>query len=119
MRHRKTLVETQASISHFQQARQHHLQVVAEANRQRSNETLQQTRAVADWLSPADVSAYQETARKARQQSSGGGDWLLTRDMFRSWSHLTSEVTPLLWVTGIPGAGKSFHEDLVCLEACC
>jgi len=105
MRYRKTLVETRASSMQFLQARQLHLRMIAESKSQIQSDSLQQKRSVAEWLAPANVEIFQKAGREARQQSSGSGEWLLTRDVFRSWCHPASIVTPLLWITGIPGAG--------------
>ncbi|KAI9689967.1 MAG: hypothetical protein M1822_009849 [Bathelium mastoideum] len=40
-----------------------------------------------------------------KQRISGTGGWILQEPLFKSW---TSGAIPLLWISGFPGAGKSF-----------
>jgi len=35
----------------------------------------------------------------------GTGDWILHRDLVIDWLDHSSSVNPILWLTGIPGAG--------------
>ena len=45
-----------------------------------------------------------ETIRRTRVQ--GTGYWLENEIAFRNWSDTSSRSAPVLWLSGIPGAGK-------------
>lgn len=119
----KRTVETQANALETQHAQQGRidnatqfaelLQQSQEARRRaeegfesiHSEETRRQKQSVLKWLSPADTTSDQEYYRECR----GGpdsGKWLLMHRRFKAWLDPTSDSAPLLWVTGMPGAGK-------------
>ncbi|KAL9107505.1 MAG: hypothetical protein Q9227_007607 [Pyrenula ochraceoflavens] len=55
-------------------------------------------------LSPSDASEI-IFDRNERKRLQGSGDWVRKDNNFKSWFE---RITPLLWITGIQGAGKSF-----------
>ncbi|KAJ5538185.1 ankyrin repeat-containing protein [Penicillium frequentans] len=64
-----------------------------------------QLREVQCWLNGADVATDQDTLRLARSGNPRSGSWLLKHTLFSSWKDTTEK--PILWVNGIPGAGKT------------
>lgn len=57
------------------------------------------------WLSGFDNGDDHSRHRDARIHPASG-HWLLTDHRFENWKSLDFCSTPLLWMTGIPGAGK-------------
>lgn len=105
-RHRKLVVE-QASIVHFQESQK--LRALAEMNsRERQDEYLRRRWLdVQRWLSAYNSTRQQEICISAKSECPGSGQWLLTHNQFAGWSDLYYCRTPLLWLNGIPGAGKT------------
>ncbi|KAI1563089.1 hypothetical protein PtrEW13061_012073 [Pyrenophora tritici-repentis] len=69
------------------------------------------------WLVAANCGADQETYARVRQEYPGTGQWFLQKNRFRSWFDPNFCSTPLLWMNGIPGAGKTILASLVIEEA--
>jgi hypothetical protein len=119
-RHR-SLIETQANISQieeFQESRR------IESDRFETymrNEELVRSRALHCWLKAADVDSDQYHFAKLRADYPETGKWLLKHAAFKQWfdPHYAI-VPPLLWLNGIPGAGKcsnSAHNRIPALTA--
>jgi len=62
--------------------------------------------AVNQWLCAADVEDDQAYGIKIRSEVAGSGNWLLGIEKFKSWFDEQYCSTPLLWLNGMPGAGK-------------
>ncbi|KAJ5189548.1 hypothetical protein N7491_005878 [Penicillium cf. griseofulvum] len=52
-----------------------------------------------------NVMTDQDTLTRARSGNPQAGIWLLRHELFRSWKE--RNTNPILWVNGIPGAGKT------------
>ena len=59
---------------------------------------------VQQWLGAVDICARHESATDKR--FAGTGDWLLENHRFQRWFSPDQCVDPLLWLHGMPGAGK-------------
>jgi len=106
MRQHKHLIESQASIVEFEEIQK--LRKVADAEFQNARDAdLDRRRSkVMQWLSPASSETIQEGCEKARSEYPGTGQWLLRDDRFQSWFDPSFCSNPLLWLSGIPGAGN-------------
>ena len=76
----------------------------------RREETQRQKQYVLKWLSAVDAMSDQDHHRDCRNISDSG-QWLLQNKRFQAWRDPDSLSSPLLWVTGIPGAGNYLVED--------
>lgn len=65
---------------------------------------------VQQWLCALDVQARQEDAAKVRYDRTG--QWLLNDPRFVKWFSIDYCAEPLLWLSGIPGAGELALEFL-------
>ena len=105
-RHR-SLIESQASLSQiedFQESRKIEDDRFAAAM---ENEDLRQSKAVYDWLRAASVDSDQYHYTKIRADYPGSGRWILDNASFKEWfDPQFPTIPPLLWLNGIPGAGK-------------
>ncbi|KAL8707590.1 MAG: hypothetical protein Q9220_007431 [cf. Caloplaca sp. 1 TL-2023] len=63
-------------------------------------------------LDPADYGRDQYAASEQRRQHSSGA-WLLQNTNYRRWSDLNVECNPLLYLHGIPGAGKTIMSSFI------
>ena len=99
LRRHKELLESEkgtAAILEMQSLRQD----IATAERRRRRIT------VFDKINPAKYEEDQESASKKRRGSESGY-WILRQKQFQDWSDIHMRVDPILWMNGIPGAGKS------------
>jgi len=107
LRRHQHLVETQASILHFEEslrireAAERHLHESREVERRR------QTERVRSWLTSPNMEADQQKYATVREETPGSGSWILSDPKFRSWFDPDFCFEPLLWINGIPGAGKT------------
>jgi hypothetical protein len=111
MKQHRSLIESQAGIVEFEEIQR--LRKVAEVEFQNARDSdLDRRRSkVLQWLSPASSETIQEGCEKARSEYPGTGQWLLKEDKFNKWFDPNFCSNPLLWLGGIPGAGK-----LQCLQ---
>jgi hypothetical protein len=66
------------------------------------------------WLCPFSCESQQETHLKTRSVCKDPGRWLLDNPRFQDWLNPDYCSKPLLWLNGIPGAGRIFIKiDLI------
>lgn len=84
------------------------MRVMAEAEFRglREAEDLRRRSAVRDWLSAANVEEDQEFKASVRAEYLGVCSWILAHKSVQAWSDSNPHSLPLLWINGIPGAGK-------------
>lgn len=80
---------------------------------ERRDEDLRRLKTVYDWLRPAGVENDHYEFMKTRAAFPDTGRWLLDHPTFQEWfdPHYPM-VPPLLWLNGIPGAGKSLNFNI-------
>ncbi|KAF2647502.1 hypothetical protein K491DRAFT_699595 [Lophiostoma macrostomum CBS 122681] len=82
------------------------------------DEHLRKLYMVTQWLRPASVEGDHMTHMKKRVPSKATGMWLFDDPTFQEWFDLQFPmVPPLLWLCGIPGAGKTVLASLVIEKA--
>ncbi|VUC22967.1 unnamed protein product [Clonostachys rosea] len=75
-----------------------------------NEEELRQERTVHEWLKASDVEVDHHNLCQLREQYPDSGRWLLQNTTFSQWfDQRFPPIPPLLWINGIPGAGK-VHE---------
>ncbi|KAI8631124.1 hypothetical protein F5Y19DRAFT_473523 [Xylariaceae sp. FL1651] len=72
---------------------------------------------VMQWLSPFNCEAEQNRHRRTRSICVSPGTWLLNDPRFKQWFSPEFCSTPLLWLNGIPGAGKTILASIIVDEA--
>ena len=71
------------------------------------HEELRYLQTVHLWLKAASVDSDQYTFSKIREDYPGTGQWLLDNTLFKEWfDPQYPTIPPLLWLSGIPGAGN-------------
>ncbi|KAI6553144.1 hypothetical protein MCOR04_010777 [Pyricularia oryzae] len=115
-RHRR-LIESRASLTQFEEV----LNIRANAEKYfkelKDGENRRRREVVFRWLSSADVEAVHEQRVDARAWSSQSCSWLLQAQLFQHWFDPMYCQTPLLWLNGKPGSGKSVLASLIIEEA--
>jgi hypothetical protein len=88
-----------AEILRIGQQSQNALQMAEDQENQRCRDVIGQ------WLSAGNYEADQETYSDIRNEYPGTGQWLMEFDKFKAWFNPYFCTVPLLWLSGIPGAG--------------
>lgn len=101
----KSLLETDASLTEVND-----IQITREASHEdfqimRRKELDDRRASVQQWLGFASIETRHEDASTDRHP--GTGKWLLQHPKFQAWFDITYCMTPVLWLNGKPGAGKS------------
>ncbi|KAK6342295.1 hypothetical protein TWF718_007698 [Orbilia javanica] len=108
------LIRDAVSITHFDEAMRLHSiaeQGFRDAAKDRVYSTLDRFR---QELQPALLStARLEAARAISKRNPGAGDWLKNHPDFIEWKSLPSRVDPVLFLYGIPGAGKTTLSSII------
>ncbi|KAM7213295.1 hypothetical protein V8F06_011306 [Rhypophila decipiens] len=94
MERHKHLIESQASIVQFEEAQR--FRETVEANFREIREQFVRHK----WPD-------QLNCARAKSDSPGSGQWLLKHGQFKDWYDPVYCLKPLLWLNGIPGAGKT------------
>jgi hypothetical protein len=108
--HHKALVESRANIIQIQEAQasraaaQNNFSVLKESQRKTHHFE------VISWLSAPVAALDQEAAAIVRSECPTSGQWLLQDNNMKAWMDLNNSLVPMLWINGIPGAGrKNIH----------
>lgn len=112
IRRHKRLVETEASLIEYENAKFDRMQRTTEFEMREKQEHLRRKGYLGSWLAGPDVRSDQENGQLARKDCPNSGKWILAKQAFRTWFDLKSASPPCLWIHGKPGAGKSRIEDL-------
>jgi len=120
LRRHKQLIESQASLLHFQQC-QHDshatLLLIQQYQRSRSElfnklqkqeeaESQRKYREVITWIAAADTTIQDhESFCATRREYPGSGEWILKHEKVQNWKQADNPVSSILWLNGIPGAG--------------
>lgn len=117
LRQHKELVERQADLIEFQEAKQARDDAQRQYEESEARERSRRRLFLRDWLEAPNMAGHQEkgqTTREARPQS---GNWLLLRDKVKAWLDPSMSVSAGLWIHGIPGAGKTILASLL-IDTC-
>ncbi|CEN61886.1 hypothetical protein ASPCAL08533 [Aspergillus calidoustus] len=103
----KMLLESQASLVEFTEHRKSVAEREEKYRREKDDEDRRKRRAVRNWLSAANSGDDQANYIHESANYPGTGEWILRDSLVGAWSNPSIMTTPLLWLTGIPGAGKT------------
>ncbi|KAI1205006.1 putative zinc finger protein [Annulohypoxylon truncatum] len=115
---RRSLIEDQASPYQIEKVQEEIQRSRRSEDAKLDEQNLQRIRQVNNWLKPAYVHIDQNDFSKLRAEYPGTGRWLLENTFFKEWfDPRFPTIPPLLWLSGIPGAGKTILASLVVEEA--
>jgi hypothetical protein len=107
------LIQSRATLSDYEDAQRARQKANHDLQELRSANLSQRRDAVLDWLSPARLDEIHERHISARSDNPNAGRWLLENDAIQQWLHPLYCSTPLLWLKGKPGAGKTVLASVV------
>ncbi|KAH8892450.1 hypothetical protein GQ53DRAFT_646497 [Thozetella sp. PMI_491] len=104
--HRR-LIDSQMTLMEFEHVVKTHTLAEAEFKAAREAEMGRRRRIVHEWLDPYNSELVHDEHSSARAGDPQCGTWLIEDTTFQKWFHPNLCSKPLLWLNGIPGAGKS------------
>lgn len=114
-RHRN-LIESQASLVEYEQSKLARLAAQNSFEEIAKSEKDRRFIAVIEKVHPPNSLNDHEQAVEARQEHPGTGRWILGAGQLRQWMDPLATDVPVLWVNGIPGAGKTIIAALIIEE---
>ncbi|KAH0841037.1 hypothetical protein FOPE_06274 [Fonsecaea pedrosoi] len=81
----------------------------------------EQLSAIRVWIGGNTTCDSHESAKSAREEYAQTGLWITQKEKVSSWLADDLPRSPILWMHGIPGAGKTILASIIiqaCLEAC-
>ncbi|KAH8594339.1 hypothetical protein B0O99DRAFT_574078 [Bisporella sp. PMI_857] len=112
----KALIETQANLARIQESRNERAHVRNQFDMIEDDRRRRRHLDVINWLSAVDPRLDQEAARAIWQEYPASGQWLLVNEKMKAWMDSNSSLIPMLWMNGIPGAGKTILTSLIVHE---
>ena len=107
IRHSRDLVDVEASAAGIAGAHQFFLDARIRFEEESKHRVSQMFQTAETWLNPMSFEHDLERFEKLLDSSNGhSGSWLLSHPDFQSWRS-SSASNPILWLSGIPGAGKT------------
>ncbi|XXG96436.1 hypothetical protein Hte_002719 [Hypoxylon texense] len=108
------LVQNQATLSQIEDYRKDARTKEYQLQSMLENDQNRRLREVFAWLSAPNVENDQRHYSKIREEYPDTGRWLLRARAFEEWfDPRCPTIPPLLWMTGIPGAGNQTHRLLL------
>lgn len=102
----KQLLLTSADIAHFQEAQEARLKFQDYIREQRDRAVIERKFRVRSWLKPHLHITQHHDLRKVRQQYPKTTKWIFQELAWKDWLRRSRDTTRVLWLSGIPGAGK-------------
>lgn len=114
----RRLLEQTADLDHFKEFRQSRREEMARLDLMLRHEQERRRKEVFQWLGDANpASVYHQDLCQVRAASPKCGQWLFDKEDFQRWFTPDLCLSPLLWMNGKPGAGKTVLASLV-IEKC-
>jgi hypothetical protein len=113
-RHRSLIESQEDALTQTQESQERRREEDKRFEAAMKNEDMRRAREVFNWLRSTDVETNQFHFSKILAGYPDTGRWLLNNPYFQEWidPHFPT-IPPLLWLNGIPGAGKTILASLV------
>ena len=124
IRHSRDLVDIEASAASIFSAHQFFTTARSSFEEESKHRKDQMFQAAETWLDPLRFEDDFERFEEVLDSSRGSGAWLMSHPDFENWA--SSNGSPVLWLSGIPGSGKTIlsytiwsqiHEKITAKEA--
>ncbi|KAL4879458.1 hypothetical protein BJY04DRAFT_220054 [Aspergillus karnatakaensis] len=109
----KRLLENPVSIAKFESIHHDYMTSMHANDREMERHIKESKDAVLEWLSPYDCESEQGKLRKTRSVCKDPGRWFLESAKYKKWVGGGDHQSSLLWLSGIPGAGKTVLASVV------
>jgi hypothetical protein len=103
----KSLVESRATIEQYRLYRDDIAEMQMKLDELIAGEHTKKKKAVKEWLAVGSQPQQDHVAHcETRKEFPSTGRWLLKHEFVKDWIGADNPASPLLWLTGMPGAGK-------------
>ncbi|KAK3342072.1 hypothetical protein B0T25DRAFT_358324 [Lasiosphaeria hispida] len=113
----RRLLESRAALPQYEEIQNLRLREMRNLEREKSNQDIVRRAFFIRWLSHFNCEAVQNQHREKRSICQNPGSWLINNANFRDWLSPNYCSSPLLWLSGIPGAGKTILASIAVDEA--
>ncbi|RDW85274.1 hypothetical protein BP6252_02864 [Coleophoma cylindrospora] len=117
LQHHKCLIESQANILQIQQTQAARTMAQDAFEKiflaQRNDQYL----ALQNWLGAVNMRDIQEGFSNIRREYPSTGQWICRNETIKLWMDSQSSAVPAVWISGIPGAGKTILTSLLIEQA--
>ncbi|KAH8586238.1 hypothetical protein B0O99DRAFT_644911 [Bisporella sp. PMI_857] len=117
LEHYRRLVTSRVSITEFEAIQNHRQTTTNTFEKQMKDHNALRQDTVKAWLRHFDCKGQQESYRDTRSICRDPGRWLLNHPLIQDWFNPDFCPEPLLWLNGIPGAGKTILASVIIDEA--
>ncbi|TVY27111.1 Vegetative incompatibility protein HET-E-1 [Lachnellula hyalina] len=107
LRSHKALIEGQANLLQIEEVRVDRERVRESFSSIEKAERDKKFLAVRTWLASTDATVDQEAAAGMRKDYPNTGRWIFGENVIKAWMDSTSSLSSVVWINGIPGAGKT------------
>lgn len=108
LRRHKELVECRANLTQYRRYKEDMIELTARLDQQVAEEKLKKLVAVKAWLAVGQQPEEDHIRfKQTRDDYSTTAKWILDHEYVKHWMEADLPSSPLLWMHGIPGAGKS------------
>lgn len=102
----KRLLFSSANIAHIQEAQDARLRTEESFKEQRERARKERRMTAQTWLNAFQHRNQQDELRSLRKKYPETASWLFTSSVWRNWWTSNGDDERVLWLSGIPGAGK-------------
>ncbi|KAI9644159.1 hypothetical protein NHQ30_007512 [Ciborinia camelliae] len=111
-----SLAVIEDSIFRVKKYQMDHLNFKKEFEAIEKEDNRRQRLALLDWLAATDPILDHESAVAMRADYPSSGNWILQENTIKTWLDAQQSTIPLLWINGIPGAGKTILASVIISE---
>ncbi|KAI9819644.1 MAG: hypothetical protein M1827_007094 [Pycnora praestabilis] len=105
-RSKELLLQT-TTVTHFQNAQEHRVLFTRQFEIQAEKERNDRRVVVRDWLAATTCDLVHEELQHTRREFPQTSRWVFQDRSMRAWLGMDTSASPLFWLSGIPGAGKT------------
>jgi hypothetical protein len=119
LREHRVLIESQATLLHFQQYQADRVRLLHSLDKSEEDKHDKKYKEVLEWISGAKFMVDHESACDVRSEYPDSGHWILKNNKLQNWRHADTPISSLLWLNGIPGAGMlTFTSNTLEIRPC-
>lgn len=102
----KQLLLTSADIAHFREAQEARFKFQNYIGEERKKARIERKSSIRSWLKPHLHVHQHHDLRQVRQQYPQTTKWIFQELAWKDWLRTGRDIARVLWLSGIPGAGK-------------